>query len=917
MSYRSNPPPETTEAPKAEWHTLPVAAVLAALDTSPRGLDPADAERRLAATGPNLLAPPGRHGPLRRFARQFHNVLIYVLLCAAAVTAALGHWLDTAVIFGVALVNSVIGFLQEGRAERALDAISRMLSVHAVVRRDGRRRELPAEQLVPGDIVLLASGDKVPADLRLIETRSLQVEEAALTGESTPVSKAAEPNAPDAVVGDRTGMAFSGTLVTSGQAVAVVVATGDSTEIGRISHLMANVRRLETPLTRKMAVFARWITAAILVFAGLTFAFGVLVRDYSWDEMFMAAVSLAVAAIPEGLPAILTITLAIGVQRMARRSAIMRRLPVVETLGSVTVICSDKTGTLTRNEMTVQHVVTPLGEYRVEGTGYVPRGAFIAGASEVDPGSRPDLDLLARAALLCNDAELHRQADAWHLEGDPTEGALLTLAIKAGLDAAVEHKALPRTDLIPFESEHRFMATLNHDHAGNGLLFVKGAPERLLDMCDAEQGDTSKRPLDRAFWANAIDRLAARGERVLALAFRPVAPDLRALTFTDVERGLTLLGLVGIIDPPRPEAITAVAQCRAAGIRVKMITGDHAGTAAAIGRQLGIGLDCAPTTGAELEHLDTAQLRELVARTDVFARSSPEHKLRIVEALQANGEVVAMTGDGVNDAPALKRADIGIAMGIKGTEAAKEAADMVLADDNFSSIERAVEEGRTVYDNLKKSIMFLLPMNGGESGALIAAIMLGTVLPITPIQILWVNMVSSVALALALAFEPTETGVMRRPPRPVGEPILSGFLVWRVLLVAALFVVGIFAMFELALKRGASLEEARTIAVNTLVAMEVFYLFSVRFLVNPAFTLAGVRGTPAVLIAVALVIVLQSLFTYAPFMHTLFGTSPLGLLDLATITLVGLTVLILLEIEKVIRVRFGARDGFRWHRAAG
>jgi magnesium-transporting ATPase (P-type) len=906
MPYSPEDRTDRIPRPGLPWHALTAAAALESLDTSAEGLGKDEAARRLESTGPNLLAQPVRQGPLRRFLRQFHNVLIYVLLLAAGVTALLGHWLDTAVIFAVALANSVIGFVQEGRAERALDAISRMLSVRAVVRRDGRRREVAAEELVPGDIVLLASGDKVPADLRLIDTRSLQVEEAALTGESAPVAKDSEPVPADTVIGDRSCMAFSGTLVTSGHAVAVVVETADATELGRISHLMASVRTLSTPLTRRMATFARWVTASILVFAGLTFGFGVLVRAYSWDDMFMAAVSLAVAAIPEGLPAVLTITLAIGVQRMARRNAIIRRLPVVETLGSVTVICSDKTGTLTRNEMTVQHVVSPGAEYRVEGTGYSPRGAITTDEREVDPGTSTDLALLARAAMLCNDAHVYQRADGWQLEGDPTEGALLTLAIKAGLEAEFEHKALPRTDLIPFESEHRFMATLHHDHAGHGLAFVKGAPERLLDMCDTQFGATAASALDRPFWTAAIDRLASRGERVLALAFRRVDPGLRLLNFADVDHGLTLLGLVGIIDPPRPEAIAAVERCRAAGIRVKMITGDHVGTAAAIGRQLGIGVDTLPTTGAELERLDDTTLRQLVTRSDVFARSSPEHKLRIVQALQANGDVVAMTGDGVNDAPALKRADVGIAMGIKGTEAAKEAADMVLTDDNFSSIARAVEEGRTVYDNLKKSIMFLLPMNGGESGALIAAILLGTVLPITPIQILWINMVSSVALALALAFEPTEAGVMRRPPRPVDEPILSGLLVWRVILVAILFVVGVFGMFELALWHGATLPEARTIAVNTLVAMEVFYLFSVRYLVNPAFTLTGVRGTPAVLSAVALVVALQSLFTWAPFMHTLFDTHPLAPLDVATVTLVGVAVLVILEIEKAIRLRFVA-----------
>jgi magnesium-transporting ATPase (P-type) len=572
----------------------------------------------------------------------------------------------------------------------------------------------------------------------------------------------------------------------------------------------------------------------------------------------------------------------------------------------------------------VRHVVTRECAYAVEGAGYAPHGALLADGVEIDPAARADLMLLARAALLCNDAELHAElhaephagpdpadSSAWTLEGDPTEGALLALARKAGLEVKFESQALPRADVIPFESEHRFMATLHHDHAGHALAFVKGAPERLLAMCDREQCGAGTRPLQTEFWSSAIEGLAAEGERVLALAYRECAPHTRELDFADVEQGLVLLGLTGIIDPPRPEAIAAVERCRSAGVRVKMITGDHAGTAAAIGRQLGIGGEAPPVTGSEIERLDDRALQELVRRVDVFARSSPEHKLRLVQALQANGEVVAMTGDGVNDAPALKRADVGIAMGVKGTAAAKEAAEMVLADDNFASIGHAIEEGRTVYDNLKKSVMFFLPINGGESGALIAAVLLGAVLPITPLQILWVNMVSSVALALALAFEPTEPNVMRRPPRPVAEPILSGFLLWRVALVAALFVAGIFGMFELALARGATLEEARTIAVNTLVAMEVFYLFSVRYLVSPAFTIEGVKGTPVVLLAVGVVVILQSLFTWAPVMHGLFDTRPLAVTEIAATIAVGLLVLVLLELEKGARNLLAKRTSRR------
>jgi magnesium-transporting ATPase (P-type) len=895
-----------TDAAAAGWHAAGADHALQALGSSPAGLPRQQVEERLQRYGPNRLPPPRRRGPLLRFVLQFHNTLIYVLLAAAAVTAALQHWVDAGVILGVVLVNSIIGFVQEGKAERALDAIRNMLSLSAVVRRDGRQHEIPAEELVPGDIVLLASGDKVPADLRLLDVRSLKVDEAVLTGESEPVEKSAGPVAEAAAIGDRLCMAWSGTLVTYGQAAGVVVATGEHTEIGRISALIARVEEISTPLTRKMARFAHWLTGAILVLASITFGFGYLLRDYSAADMFLAAVSLAVAAIPEGLPAIMTVTLAIGVQRMAGRHAIIRRLPAVETLGSVTVICSDKTGTLTRNEMTVQSVSCGDRLFAVGGAGYAPHGAFTSDGTEIDPAGEPELLELARAALLCNDARLHNRDGDWQLQGDPTEGALLALALKANLDADFENEARPRTDIIPFESEHRFMATLHHDHEGNAFAYVKGAPERVLEMCTREHLADGDREPDRARIEAAIEDLAARGQRVLALARKEFDPETRQLRFADVESGLTLLGLAGIIDPPREEAIVAVRTCRDAGIRVKMITGDHAATARAIGMQLGIGDGARAMTGAEIERLDEAALRRAAAEIDVFARASPEHKLRLVEALQRNGEVVAMTGDGVNDAPALKRADVGVAMGVKGTEAAKEAAEMVLADDNFASIERAIEEGRTVYDNLKKAITFLLPINGGESGALIAAILAGATLPITPVQILWVNMVSSVALGLTLAFEPTEADVMRRPPRPQREPLLSGFLLWRIGLVSLLFLIGIFGMFELALWRGASVEEARTVAVNTLVAMEVFYLFSVRYLRTPSFTWTGVRGTPAVLAAIGIVFGLQFLFTYAPFMELFFDTRALSLLQGIEIVLIGVALLVLLEIEKWLRRRLGA-----------
>ncbi|WP_157268785.1 HAD-IC family P-type ATPase [Azohydromonas aeria] len=886
-------------------------AVLSALKAEAHGLDQAEAARRLAVQGPNCLPEARPPGVARRLARQFNNLLLQVLMASAAITALIGHWVDAAVIAAVVVLNAVIGFVQEGRAEKALQAIRHLLAPRAVALRDGRQHELAAADLVPGDVVLLASGDSLPADVRLLQAHGCRVDESALTGESVPVDKhpAAVPGG--AAIGDRTCMGYAGTLVTQGQARAVVVATGADTEVGRIGRMLAAVEPGTTPLLQKMGAFSRQLTLVILGVALLLFGFGTLVRGMAAGDAFMAAVSLAVAAIPEGLPAILTITLAIGVQRMARRHAVIRRLPAVEALGSVTVICSDKTGTLTRNEMTVQQVICAGQALAVEGAGYAPQGAITlegvplapAGLSERAPAAAR----LALAAALCNDAAVHESDGRWSVAGDPTEGALLTLALKAGLNPAELRVERPRLAVIPFESEHRYMATL---HASVGAaaaeVFVKGAPERVLAMC-ATQLDAQGReqPLHSSWWQARIDEQARAGRRVLAVACRADVQPPDTLAHADVAAGLTLLGLVGIIDPPREEARRAVARCAEAGIRVVMITGDHGVTAGAIAAQLGLG-DALPTlTGADIEALDDAALRQVVATTRVFARASPEHKLRLVRALQARGEVVAMTGDGVNDAPALKQADVGVAMGMKGTEAAKQAGAMVLADDNFASIAHAVEEGRTVYDNLKKTVTFLLPINGGESLTLLLAVLLGVALPILPAQVLWVNMVSSVALAMVLAFEPTEADVMRRPPRPASEPLLSRFLVWRVVLVSTLFLAGVFGMYEWMLRQGAGVDAARTAAVNTLVCMEVFYLFSVRYLKAPSFTLQGVRGTPRVLAAVAGVFVLQLLFTYAPFMQALFQTETLPLALGLRIAAVGVALLLVLELEKALLRRLG------------
>ena len=892
------------------WHALSVEEAAARIGASLHGLPAAEAGARLIRYGPNLLPTAKPRSAAMRLLAQFNNVLIHVLTASALLAALLGEFVDAAVILGVVLVNGVVGFVQEGKAESALGAIRAMLTPKASVMREGRRITIDAGELVPGDLVLLEPGDRVPADLRLVRARNLRIEEAALTGESAAVDKAPHEVEPRAALGDRSSVAFSGTLVVTGQGAGLVVATGLDTELGRISRLLGTVEPMTTPLMQQMNRFGRWLTGAILLASALVFAFAVLARAYPVAEAFMAVVGVAVAAIPEGLPAVLTITLAIGVQRMAAQNAIVRRLPAVETLGSVSIICTDKTGTLTRNEMTVRSVVTPVATFEVTGVGYAPHGSFRTATGEIEPAAHPALLSLTRSALLCNDAALRDgAAGAWLVDGDPMEGALISLAIKAGYEPTSTAKQFPRTDEIPFDAEHRFMATAHHDHEkGQAFACVKGAPEQVLAMCSRQEGPAGATALDPLFWQAQIELLAEQGQRVLAVAIKALPAGKRELTFSDVEQGLLMQGLLGLIDPPREEAIAAVRDARRAGIRVKMITGDHALTARAIARQLGLERCDEVATGQDLDGLDERALITVANATDVFARTSPEHKLRLVHALQAERAVVAMTGDGVNDAPALKRADVGIAMGAKGTEAAKEAAEMVLADDNFASIIAAVREGRTVYDNLRKIIAWSLPTNGGEALAIVTAILLGLTLPVTPVQILWINMVTTVALGLTLAFEPTESGAMQRPPRPPGEPLLSGVLVWRVGLVSVLFVLGVFAIFAWSTGRGRSVEEARTAVVNAFVVMEIAYLFSVRYVRSTSLTWQGVLGTPAVLLGVGSITVLQFAFTYLPFMQGLFDTRPLPITDGLVILGAGIVLLLIIEAEKLL-LRYLRRPG--------
>ncbi|HKY03172.1 MAG TPA: cation-transporting P-type ATPase [Burkholderiales bacterium] len=889
-------------------HATAVAEVMRCLGVDAEGLSSTEVEARLRQYGRNRLPDAQHKGPLLRFAQQFDNVLIYALLVAAIITGVLGHWVDTSVIVGVVVINAIVGFIQEGKAESALAAIQSMLAPLASVKREGQRVRINAEMLVLGDLVLLESGDRVPADLRLIELRNLQIDESALTGESVPVAKTPENVAPTAEIGDRKCLAYCGTVVTYGQGLGVVIATGEQTEIGRIGRMLREVEELSTPLLRKIAVFGRWLAVATFVVALLTVLFGHFLRGHSWEEMFLVAVGLAVAAIPEGLPALMTITLAIGVQRMAKRNTIVRRLPAVESLGSVTVICTDKTGTLTKNEMTVQRVITTEGVYEVGGSGYAPHGDFSYEGEPVTPLETPLLFDVARAGLLCNDAVLRKSGDHWELQGDPTEGALLTLSHKVGVDP--HRHGTERTDSIPFESQNRYMATLHRDESHH-FIVVKGAPETILSMSDTQRGPEGDETLDHAYWTAHIEACGAMGMRVLAVALKPVER-LKALHSDHMQGGYVLLGLYGIIDPPREEAIASVARCRAAGIRIKMITGDHALTARNIGLQLGIGDGCMALTGAELEALDDDALRQAVRDVDVFARASPEHKLRLVKALQANGEIVAMTGDGVNDAPALKRADVGVAMGRKGTDAARQASEIVLTDDNFKSITAAVEEGRTTFDNITKAILFTLPTNGGEAGVLIAALLGGMVMPITAVQILWVNMVTEITLGLSLAVEPAERDVMSRQPRDPRAPILSALLSWRVLFVSLLLIAGTLGLFMWEMTQHGDVAMSRTVAVNALVMGEIFYLWNSRYTYDSVLNRRGLFGNRFVLYAIGTLLVFQALFTYAPFMQKLFGTADIDAAQWLRIVGFGVALMLLVEIEKAL---LRHRHAHRGHKA--
>lgn len=861
---------QVSSSPFAE----PTEQVLDALGVTEDGLTQAEASARLTKYGPNRLPEPEKDSLLKRIFKHFDDVLIYILLGAAVLKAILGEWIDFWVILAVAVITAMIGFIQEGRAEDALEGIKKMLSLNAKARRDGTFVEIASDQLVPGDVVMVKSGDKVPADMRILEAVNLQVEEAALTGEAVPSNKSPDPVEPEAGVGDRNSMLFSGTLVAAGQGVGVVTATGSQAEIGRIQTMLSEVEDLETPLTRELNKFGKRLSIIILSMAAFMLVIGRVLHDFAVSELISAAIGFAVAAIPEGLPALVTITLALGVQQMAKQNAIVRMLPAVETLGAVTVICSDKTGTLTKNEMTVRHAVTRGGKYDVEGLGYQPEGGITLNGQSASVGDHPDLKSLVTVFAVANDSSVVDDGEQWRVIGEPTEGALVTLGMKADVDP----KEYKRLAVVPFESDHKYMATLNESPAGATLVMLKGAPDRVLDRCTSEQAaDGRPQDLDREFWEREIDALSSEGLRVLAAAIR-ASDGQTTLDHEDLDTGLVFLGIVGIVDPPRPEAIQAIATSHEAGIEVKMITGDHAGTAAAIAGEMGIsdGDVSSAVTGIELEQASNTRLQEIVRRTNTFARTSPEHKLRIVKALQANGEVVAMTGDGVNDAPALKRADVGVAMGIKGTEATKDAAEVVLTDDNFSSIEKAVEEGRRIYDNLQKSLLFLLPTNGAQSLVILTAVVFGFTLPLTPVQILWINLVTAITLALSLTYEPAEPSLMTRPPRDPAASILTKDMMARVAFVSVLIAGATLLVFQIGLMWDVPMDEARTMAVTMLALGQAAYLLNVRTLREPAIGKGFFTGNPVVWLSIGALVILQLIFSYAPFMNSWFGSAPLG-----------------------------------------
>lgn len=882
-------------------YQLTVEEVLKNQQSQPSGLTHDEASARLARDGLNALPEKAGKPAWLRFLAHFHDVLIYVLIAAAALTAVMGHWVDTAVILGVAVINALIGHIQENNAEKSLKSIRNMLSASAVVVRNGQHETLATTDLVVGDIVVLRAGDRIPADLRVMEAHNLRVEEAILTGESTVVDKTADALAGELPLGDRKNLLFSGTTISAGAGLGVVIATGEATELGHINQMMTGIEKHRTPLLVQMDKLGKAIFSLILAMMAGLFIFSLLLRDMPMSELLLSLISLAVAAVPEGLPAIISIILSLGVQTMARKRAIIRKLPTVETLGAMSVICSDKTGTLTMNEMTVKAIITADKNYRVQGNSYEPTGEIHVeeddALAEIAPGSL--LENYLRTIDLCNDSQLIRDDQGhWGITGGPTEGALKVLAAKAMLPA-VECELRSK---IPFDSQYKYMAT--HYRIGNDeRVLVTGAPDVLFKLCQLQQTANGTEAFTQPHWEAEIARYAKEGLRMVAAAWKSARADASTLTHDCLNEGLIFLGIAGMMDPPRPEAIAAIGACQQAGIRVKMITGDHPQTAMSIGGMLGIHNSCHAVTGYELEQMDDAELAEAAVTYDIFARTSPEHKLRLVKALQEKGEIVGMTGDGVNDAPALKQADVGIAMGIKGTEVTKEAADMVLTDDNFATIASAVQEGRRVYDNLKKTILFIMPTNLAQGLLIVVALLAGNLIPLTPVLILWMNMATSATLSFGLAFEAGERNIMRRPPRQSNENVMDGFAIWRVGFVGTLIAACAFTLEAWLQPRGHSPEFIRTVLLQTLVTAQWVYMLNCR--VSDGFSLGrGLLMNKGIWLVSGILLLLQLAIIYVPFLQMLFGTEALPLRYWGITFAIGIALFFIVEIEKPLTRKF-------------
>jgi len=881
------------------WYQSTVKEIFEKLRVSESGLSDSEIKERLLQFGPNKFIEEEKTSRLKILVHQFTSPLIYILLIAGVVTIFLKEYIDSGVIFAVVILNALIGYIQEYKAEESVRALKKMVVPKAKVLREGKEKEINSEDLVPGDIVLLASGVRVPADLRLFKTIELRVEEAMLTGESLPAEKVTSPiKEANLTPGDQKNMAFMGTIVVSGRAKGVVVETGHSTVLGQIATEVREVAVVKTPLQYKLMRFAKLIGILVIAFSALVFGLGVLLGGKA-SEMFMIAVATAVSAIPEGLPVAVTIVMAIGVARMARRNAVIRKLPAVETLGSTTVIGSDKTGTLTKNEMTVRVVYDGEKAYRISGIGYEPKGEILYQLEPVDIKASANLLMVFRIGMLCNESNIYEEEGEFKVDGDPTEGALIVSAMKAGLNLIEETRHYPQTAIIPFESEHGYMATL-HRHGGKKFIFVKGAPEKILDMCTE---CVVKDKIETKEILNKAHLFAREGMRVLAMAYKEAPQDIDEITHHDVEENLVYVGLQGMIDPPRTDVMDAVKGCKKAGIKVVMITGDHAATASAIAKMLGIASEeSGVMTGKEIEAMSDDELFNKVKDIAVFARVSPQHKLRIVEQLIRYGEVVAVTGDGVNDAPALRAAHIGIAMGKSGTDVAKEASDMVLADDNFASIFAAVEEGRVVYDNIKKVTLFLISCGFGELIAIIGTIVMGYPIPYIPAQILWLNLVTNGLQDVALAFEPAEKGVLNRPPRNPKEGILSSLMVQRTVLMGITLAAGTLFLFISNLNAGVPLERARTIALTTMVFFQFYQAFNCRSETQSVFRMSPISN-PLLFISMIAAFLAQLSVIYVPAFQWVFRTVPITMNEWVQIFLVSTTIIFVVEMDKWMRGR--------------